>query len=61
MQVSLALCKAFGRLQIIHLKSGNSATADDLGEEYEEMVSSVVLDHGMEVLSTTEGKTFRGT
>ncbi|THY19871.1 hypothetical protein D6D01_06980 [Aureobasidium pullulans] len=54
----LALCQAFGRLQTILLKSGNSAAADVLDEEYEELVSSVVLDHGMEVLSTTEGKTF---
>jgi hypothetical protein len=56
MQVSLALCKAFGRLQTVHLESGHSAAADVLDEEYEEMVSSVVLDHGMEVLSTTEGR-----
>lgn len=56
----LALCQAFGRLQTILLRSGNSAAADVLDEEYEEMVSSAVLDHGMEVLSTTEGKAFMG-
>jgi len=60
MQVSLALCKAFGRLQTIRLRSGNSAAFNVLDEEYEDMVSIVVLDHGMEVLSTTEGKTFMG-
>ncbi|TIA09581.1 hypothetical protein D6C80_08537 [Aureobasidium pullulans] len=38
----------------------NSAAADVLDEEYEEMVSSAVPDHGMEVLSTTEGKAFMG-
>ncbi|THX52550.1 hypothetical protein D6D06_06668 [Aureobasidium pullulans] len=56
----LALCQAFGRLQTILLRSGNSAAADVLDEKYEEMVSSAVLDHGMEVLSTTEGKAFMG-
>lgn len=60
MQVSLALCQAFGRLQTILVKSGHSAAADVLDEEYEEMVSSAVHDHGMEVLSTTEGKAFMG-
>ncbi|KAG9511761.1 hypothetical protein KCU93_g10444, partial [Aureobasidium melanogenum] len=38
----------------------HSAAADVLDEEYEEMVSSAVHDHGMEVLSTTEGKAFMG-
>ena len=64
--LSLPSCRRYGRssndlsrlqCETVLLKSGNSAAADVLDEEYEEMVSSIIFDHGMEVLSTTEGKT----
>ncbi|THV65957.1 hypothetical protein D6D29_10473 [Aureobasidium pullulans] len=42
------------------VQSSHIFAPDSTSDEYEEMVSSAVLDHGMEVLSTTEGKAFMG-
>ncbi|THW68909.1 hypothetical protein D6D18_10558, partial [Aureobasidium pullulans] len=42
------------------VQSSHIFTPDSTSDEYEEMVSSAVHDHGMEVLSTTEGKAFMG-